>query len=64
VGEEMSLKPTEIAEAISTIIERLAGRGSDIVLSLEDLTLNIAGRSIKISGKIRLDVTYVRESKE
>ncbi|RLE58460.1 MAG: hypothetical protein DRN53_08290 [Thermoprotei archaeon] len=61
---DIAWKPSEIAEAISTIIEKLAGRGSDLVLTLEDLTLDIAGRAIKISGKIRLDVTYVRESKE
>ena len=50
------------------MIKVLAGKGSDIVLSFEDLTLDImAGRkeatpklSVKLKGSIRLDVDFVK----
>jgi len=60
----MAEKITALAEAVSTIVEKLAGKGSDLVLSLEDLTVDIAGRPVKINGRIRIDVVYVREAQE
>ena len=59
---------SENIEKLSGVIEALAGKGSDLVLTFEDLTLAVIrgedGKpsvSIKVSGSIRLDVVYVKE---
>ena len=60
---------SEKAESLAEIIKVLAGKGSDIVVSFEDLNLDILGgrkevkprMSLKLTGKIRLDIDYVKE---
>jgi hypothetical protein len=59
---------SENIEKLSGIIEALAGKGSDLVLSFEDLTLVVIrgesekpSVSLKLSGSIKLDVVYVKE---
>ena len=59
---------SEGIEKISGIIEALAGKGSDLVVSFEDLTLAVIrgeeekpSVSLKLSGSIKLDVVYVKE---
>ncbi len=59
---------SENIEKFSGVIKALAGKGSDLVLSFEDLTLAIIrgenGKpqvSLKLSGSIRLDIVYVKE---
>ena len=61
-------KMSERIETLSEVIKTLAGKGSDLVLSFEDLTLAVvAGEkekprvSFKLSGSIRLDVVLVKE---
>jgi hypothetical protein len=62
----------ELSEKIQTLAETLkvlAGKGSDIVLSFEDLTLDVLGGrkevtpklSMKLNGNIRLDIDFVKE---
>ena len=59
---------SEGVEKISEVIKALAGKGSDLVLSFEDLTLAVIrgeeekpSVSLKLSGGIKLDVLYVKE---
>ena len=59
---------SESIEKLSGIIKALAGKGSDLVLSFEDLTLGVIrgedekpSVSLKLSGSIKLDVVYVKE---
>jgi hypothetical protein len=59
---------SEGVERFSEVIKALAGKGSDLVVSFEDLTLavNRGGEekptvSLKLSGGIKLDVVYVKE---
>jgi len=52
-----------LAETLSVLIKELAGKGSDLVLTLENVTIDIGGKPIKINGKITLNVVYVRETK-
>lgn len=62
-------KLSEKVESLAEVIKVLAGKGSDIVLSFEDLNLDILGggkevkpkMSLKLTGKIRLDIDYVKE---
>ena len=58
---------SERVETLAEVIKVLAGKESDLVLTFEDLTLDILGgkkeakMSMKLSGSIRLDVSYVKE---
>lgn len=59
---------SENIDRLSRAIEALAGKGSDLVLTFEDLTLAvIRGEAEKprvrltVSGSIRLDVVYVKD---
>jgi hypothetical protein len=59
---------SEGIERLSSVIEALAGKGSDLVVSFEDLTLAVIrgaeekpSVSLKLSGSIKLDVIYVKE---
>ncbi len=59
---------SENIEKISGVIEALAGKGSDLVVSFQDLTLAVINGedekprvSFKLSGSIKLDVVYVKE---
>ena len=59
---------SESIEKLSGVIKALAGKGSDLVLSFEDLTLVVIrgedekpSVSLKLSGSIKLDVVYVKE---
>jgi hypothetical protein len=43
------------------LIDKLAGKGSDIKLSFQDLTLDVGGIKTKLNGSVVLDVLYVKE---
>ncbi len=59
----MSTSSTDIGETITKLIDKLAGKGSDIKLSFQDLTLEAGLFKAKINGSIILDVLYVSEKK-
>lgn len=60
---------SEKVQTLAEVIKVLAGKGSDIVLSFEDLTLDILGGrkevtpklSMKLKGSIRLDIDIIKE---
>ncbi len=60
---------SENVQNLAEVVKVLAGKGSDIVLSFEDLTLDIMGGrkevtpklSMKLKGSIRLDIDFVKE---
>ncbi len=59
---------SENIEKFSGVIKALAGKGSDLVLTFEDLILAVIRDndekpqiSFKLSGSIKLDVVYVKE---
>ena len=59
----MSHSTTDMADTIIKLIDKLAGKGSDIKLSFQDLTLDAGLLKTKINGSIVLDVQYVTEKK-
>ncbi len=59
----MSTSSTDIGETITKLIDKLAGKGSDIKLSFQDLTLEAGLLKAKLNGSIILDVLYVSEKK-
>jgi len=45
------------------LVDKLAGKGSDIKLSFQDLTFEIGMVKAKVNGSIVLDIMYVDEKK-
>ena len=52
-----------MAETMLAVIDKLAGKESDIKLSFEDLTLDTGLFKAKINGAIVLDIVYSKEAK-
>lgn len=61
-GEKIMAKTSEdMSDTLLKLIDKLAGKGSDIKLSFQDLTLDMGMVKAKINGSIVLDVLYVAE---
>jgi hypothetical protein len=52
-----------MVDTILAVMDKLAGKESDIKLSFEDLTLDVGMFKAKINGSIVLDVVYSKEAK-
>ena len=59
----MSSTSTDIGETLIKLIDKLAGKGSDIELSFQDLTCEAGPVKAKLNGSIVLDIQYVSEKK-
>jgi len=58
----MSKSAGDMGDTLLKLIDKLAGKGSDIKLSFQDLTLDMGMIKAKINGSIVLDVLYVQEA--
>jgi hypothetical protein len=58
----MAKASEDMGDTISKLIDKLAGKESDIKLSFQDLTLDVAGVKAKLNGSVVLDVLYVMDS--
>ena len=54
---------TDMGDTLIKLIDKLAGKGSDIKLSFQDLTLDAGVVKTTINGSIVLDIEYVTEKK-
>lgn len=59
----MSHSKADIGETIINLIDKLAGKHSDIKLSFQDLTVEAGLLKAKVNGAIVLDIVYVEEKK-
>ena len=59
----MSITSADIGETLIKLIDKLAGKGSDIKLSFQDLILEAGPLKAKLNGSIVLDVLFVSEKK-
>jgi hypothetical protein len=59
----MSHSSADMGDTLIKLIDKLAGKGSDIKLSFQDLTLDLGLLKTKINGSIVLDIEYVAEKK-
>jgi len=59
----MSEKIKDMGETLAQLIDKLAGKGSDLELSFKDLRLEIAGLKATLNGSVTLDILYVSEKK-
>lgn len=53
-----------MAETVLAVMDKLAGKESDLKLSFEDLTLDLGMFKAKLNGAIVLDIVYAKEAKE
>ena len=59
----MSSNSADFGEIMIKLIDKLAGKGSDIKFSFQDLTCDTGMIKAKLNGSIVLDVQYVTEKK-
>ena len=60
---EKSEKMDNIGEIMLKMIDKLAGKESNLKLSFQDLTLDAGPAKVKLNGSIVLDVLYVEDAK-
>jgi len=58
----MAKTSEDMGDTIIKLIDKLAGKESDIKLSFQDLTLDMGLVKAKINGSIVLDVLYVTDA--
>jgi hypothetical protein len=58
----MSKSSEDMGDTLLKLVDKLAGKGSDIKLSFQDLTLDMGIVKAKINGSIVLDILYVQET--
>ena len=58
----MAKTSEEMGDTLLKLIDKLAGKGSDIKLSFDDLTLDLGMVKAKLNGSIVLDVLYVSDA--
>ncbi len=51
----------DFGQILIQLIDKLAGKKSDVKLSFQDLTLDTGIMKVKLNGSIVLDVLYVTE---
>ena len=52
-----------LGETLAQLIDKLAGKGTNLQLTFKDLTLEMAGMKTKLNGTVTLDILYVSEKK-
>ncbi|UCB59928.1 MAG: hypothetical protein JSW72_07380 [Candidatus Bathyarchaeota archaeon] len=57
----MEKTTSDFGEILIKLIDKLAGKKSDIKLSFQDLTLDTGMVKVKLNGSIVLDVQYVAD---
>ena len=57
----MAKIPEDMGDTMIKLIDKLAGKESDIKLSFQDLTLDVGVIKAKLNGSIVLDVIYVTD---
>ncbi len=60
---DKSDKMENIGEIMLKMIDKLAGKESNLKLSFQDLTLDAGPAKVKLNGSIVLDVLYVEDAK-
>jgi hypothetical protein len=62
-SKSMEKAAQSMADTVLAIMDKLAGKESDIKLSFEDLTLDMGMFKAKLNGAIVLDIVYAKEAK-
>jgi hypothetical protein len=51
-----------VGDTIIAVLDKLAGKESDLKLSFEDLTLDVGMLKARLNGAIVLDIVYAKET--
>lgn len=51
-----------MGDTVIAVLDRLAGKKSDVKLSFEDLTLDVGMMKAKVNGAVVLDIVYANEA--
>ena len=51
-----------MANTLLAVMDKLAGKESDLKLSFEDLTLDVGMMKARLNGAIVLDIVYAKEA--
>jgi hypothetical protein len=51
-----------LADTLVVVMDKLAGKQSDVKLSFEDLTLELPMMKVRLNGAIVLDIVYAKEA--
>lgn len=62
-AKKMTKTSDDFGDTLLKLIDKLAGKESDIKLSFQDLTLEVGIVKAKLNGSIVLDVLYVQDKK-
>ena len=62
-SKSMEKAAQNMADTVLVIMDKLAGKESDLKLSFEDLTLDMGMFKAKLNGAIVLDIVYAKEAK-
>jgi hypothetical protein len=60
----MAKVPEDMGDTLLKLIDKLAGKGSDIKLSFQDLTLDLGMVKATLNGSVVLDILYVSEAQK
>ncbi len=63
VRTELSKSIKGLGETLAQLIDKLAGKGTNLQLTFKGLTLEWAGMKTTLNGSIVLDILYVAEKK-
>lgn len=53
-----------VGETLAELIDKLAGKGTNLQLTFNDLSLEWAGLKTRLNGSVVLDILYVSEKSE
>jgi hypothetical protein len=64
VSQTMERAAETLGDTVIAVLDKLAGKKSDIKLSFEDLTLDLGMMKARLNGAVVLDIVYASEAKE
>ena len=63
MGHGMEKAAETMGDTVIAVLDKLAGKKSDLKLSFEDLTLDVGMMKVKLNGAVVLDIQYATEVK-
>jgi hypothetical protein len=64
VSQSMERAAETLGDIVIAVLDKLAGKKSDLKLSFEDLTLDLGMMKAWLNGAVVLDIVYASEAKE
>ena len=62
ISKNLEKATHSMADTFLAVMDKLAGKESDLKLSFEDLTLDVGMFKAKLNGSVVLDIVYAKEA--